>query len=396
MILDITTLLTVTVVNIVVLALMSPAVMGLRLVGAARDARWSLVTHAAAWLCMIVSNLYPESWHDRLFSTLSVAGFAFTHWLMFQALEGWLGPRLLGSWVKVLVFVIPLGYFAVFDSYHLRVGWANFLLTVQIVLLVRACFGSKTSMHGAWRMVLALGLGSMAVLTLGRGVLGAFTDAYPSFLTPHPWNLGAMLMTSLVPVTVNFAILGGWHEEAERAMHEQAITDALTRLYNRRGWLEVAVPLVSNANRNQLPLCLLMLDIDYFKKINDSYGHEKGDQTLQAVGRLLSEQRRGSDVAARVGGEEFCLLLPGADIAAAQKVDQLLRHRLESVVTELGHPLNFSAGLALLQSGESLEKLMNRADNALYAAKENGRAQLQVAVMTDLSHPHQHPTETHT
>jgi len=379
MTLDINTLLAVTVANIVALALVSPAVMGSRLGPAARAARWSLFVHAISWICMITSNFWPETLIDRVLSTLAVGGFALTHWLLFRALVHWLGPRHCDRTVTALTVMVPVGYFLIFSHYGWRVGWANFLLAAQLLLLAQACFAPRTALRGNWRMVIAFGLVSMAILTFGRGFLGAFTDLYPSFLTPHPWNVTAMLMTNLLPLMMNYAVLGGWHEEAEIAMHQQAITDTMTGLFNRRGWIEVGQPLIANANRIDQPMALLMFDIDFFKKINDTHGHEAGDRALRAIGGLLLEHRRANDLAARVGGEEFCLLLPGSSSEPAQVVDQRLRQRLPDIAGGLGFPINFSSGLAIRRPGETLESLMIRADAALYAAKEGGRGRLESA-----------------
>jgi diguanylate cyclase (GGDEF)-like protein len=377
--LDINTLLVVTVAHIVVLALVSPAVMGARPSPAARAARWSLMVHAASWLSMIASNFWPDTWLDRSLSTVAIAGFGLTHWLLFRALGHWLGPRRFERAVAALAMLAPAGYFAAFGSYAWRVGWSNFLLGAQLLLLVSACTAPRSMIRGCWRVVVAFGLATMAVLTVGRGVLGAFTDLYPTFLTPHPWNVAAMTMTSLLPVMINFALLGGWHEEAEIALHQQVVTDTLTGLLNRRGWQEVAQPLLANADRYGLPLALLMIDIDHFKAINDNQGHAAGDRALQAVGQLLRLHRRAGDLAARIGGEEFCLLLPCNDRATAQMLDRRLRDRLPALVASLGHPLDFSSGLALRQPAETLEQMMRRADAALYAAKQGGRGQLRLA-----------------
>lgn len=385
MTLDINTLLVVTVANIVILALISPAVMGRRLEAAARAARWSLVVHAVAWVCMILANLWPETWRDRLLSTLSVAGFCGTHWLMLQALQSWLGPRRGTRAITALTWLTPLGYFFLFDSYPLRVGWANMLLAVQLLLLTSTCFAPSTPLRGRWRWVVAAGLLAMAILTFGRGYLGAFTNLYPSFLTPHPWNLVAMLMTNLAPLMINFALLGGWHEEAEASLRRQAVTDTLTGLLNRRGWQEVATPMIAHASRHDVPMALLMIDIDLFKGINDRLGHDAGDRALQALSQLLGSVIRASDVVARVGGEEFCLLLSGNDASAAQRLDQRLRQQLPALAQTLGHPLNFSTGLALYQPAETLEQLMVRADQALYAAKHAGRGRLHLAAAEPLS-----------
>lgn len=375
--LDINTLLVVTVSDIVALALVSPAVMGRRLGPAANAARWALIVHALAWVGMIFSNFWPETLADRLLSTLAIAGFAATNWLMFHALGCWLGPRRFVRAMRALCILAPLGYVFMFGNYALRVGWANTLLAAQMVLVTLACFAPRTPLRGHWRLVVAFCALAMAVLTLGRGLLGAFTDLYPSFLTPHPWNIAAMLLTSLGPLMMNFAILGGWHEEAEVALYNQAVTDTLTGLLNRRGWLEVARPLVANANRHGLPVALLMIDIDFFKKINDTHGHDAGDRALQALGALLRDGRRANDVTARIGGEEFCLLLPGSDDAAAAQFDQRLRQQLPAIAARLGHPFDYSSGLAVHRPGETLEQLMTRADTALYAAKQDGRGRLR-------------------
>lgn len=379
MTLDINTLLVVTVANILALAIVSPAVMGMRLSAAASSARWSLVVHAASWVCMIASNFWPETLIDRLLSTMAIGGFAATHWLLFNALTHWLGCRHFSRAVWVLAILAPLGYVLVFGNYAIRVGWANFLLSAQLFLIALACFRPTTPLRGNWRMVVAFGITCMAILTLGRGYLGAFTDLYPSFLTPHPWNVAAMLMTSLLPLMVNFAMLGGWHEEAESALYQQAVTDTLTGLLNRRGWMEVGQPLVANANRVDQPMALIMIDIDFFKKINDTRGHDAGDRALKALGNLLLENRRANDVAARIGGEEFCLLLPGSTAESGQGIDRRLREQLPGIASRLGFPVNFSSGLAIRLPGETLERMMLRADSALYAAKDAGRGRLELA-----------------
>lgn len=378
-ILDLNTLLIVTVVNIAVLAMVSPAVMGFRLSPAARAARWSLVIHAAAWTCMIASNLWPETLADRVLSTFAIAGYTGTSLLLFNALAHWLGPRHLSRTNRWIAYVTPVVYFVIFDHYAWRVGWSNFLISAQVFILFLACFHPKNRLQGNWRFVVAFGMFAMAVLTLGRGYLGAFTDLYPSFLTPSPWNVAAMLMTSLLPILVNYAVLGGWHEEAEIAIHQQAITDALTGLYNRRGWAEIGQPLVANANRQDQAMALLMFDIDHFKKINDAHGHDAGDRALQALGLLLLANRRENDVAARVGGEEFCLLLPSCTAESAELIDHRLREKLPDIAALLGFHINYSCGLAMRQPGETLEHMMMRADTALYEVKASGRGRLQRA-----------------
>lgn len=378
---DVNALLVINVANMMVLALTVPLMMGQRLSPAAGAARASLIINALGWICMIASNSWPEQWQDRLLSTLAIAGYSGSNWLFYRALTAWLGPRPLPRAMALLAVLLPLGYAVLFPSYALRVGWANFLLAVQLLITFRAALHSRTELQGGWRWAIAISTALMALLTAGRGYLGAFTADYPSFLTPHPWNIAAMLWANVYLVLINVAILVGWREEAELALRQAAVTDPLTGVRNRRGWYELAQPLVAQANRHDQPLALIMLDLDFFKKLNDTHGHAVGDLALKLFARLLLSTRRTSDVAARIGGEEFCLLLPMADEAAAHNFDQRLRQRLaQEAATALPVSLTFSSGLAMLRRPEeTLELLMARADAALYEAKHAGRNQLAVS-----------------
>lgn len=301
---------------------------------------------------------------------------------MFLALRGWLGPRPFERLLWASIVLMPIGYGLAFENYAFRVGWSNFLLTLQVLILVWAVIKPSDGLQGRWRGAMAVVLLIMAVMTCGRGILGAFfTELYPTFTTPHPFNVAAMLIANVTLVTLNVAFLVAWREEAEIKLRDLTVTDALTGLLNRRGWYERAVPAVAQAHRHSFPVALLTLDLDWFKKINDSRGHDAGDRALQLFGSVLKSGQRSGDIVARTGGEEFCMLLPLADEATARGLDQRMRGLLaQRAPAELGYKLEFSAGLCFLGSdNESLDQLMQRADVALYRAKENGRGRLEVA-----------------
>ena len=182
-------------------------------------------------------------------------------------------------------------------------------------------------------------------------------------------------MTTCVTVVLNtIAMLVAWRDEAEIKLRELAVTDALTSLPNRRGFEKRAQAMLAHARRHDLPLTALMLDLDHFKQVNDTHGHEVGDRALQLFSRLLKETRRDGDLAARLGGEEFCLLLH-SDASAGAPLDQRLRQRLrQAAPAELGLEIDFSAGLAVLRPDDtSIQQLLARADRALYEAKTDGR-----------------------
>jgi diguanylate cyclase (GGDEF)-like protein len=167
-------------------------------------------------------------------------------------------------------------------------------------------------------------------------------------------------------------------------LHQQSIRDALTGLYNRR-YLEGTLPReISRAQRGGRMLAVFMLDVDHFKKFNDSYGHDAGDAVLKSLGRVLHDSCRQADIACRFGGEEFTLILPDADEAAARDWAERLMHRVRNMEVKAGGQtlpqITISMGLALLPAhGDDPETLLQAADLALYDAKHAGRDRLAVS-----------------
>jgi len=166
-----------------------------------------------------------------------------------------------------------------------------------------------------------------------------------------------------------------------------ATVDALTGLYNRRAFVEHAQREVSRSRRHHDPLSLLLLDVDHFKNVNDTYGHGVGDRVLAAVGRLLSESNRVSDVSARWGGEEFVVLLSSTHAEGAELVADRVRMAIEALVVEddSGKRVNVttSVGVSALLQDESLDGLVDRADQAMYRAKAAGRNTIRTAEGND-------------
>jgi diguanylate cyclase (GGDEF)-like protein len=352
-------------------------VMGRQLSAGASGARNTLSVQALGWIALLLSNLWPEwQWFNWLLATLAMGAFSLSNWFLFQALSGWLGQRPGRRALLVLVVLAPLGYAVLFSSYSLRIAWSNFLLAAQFSILARATLLPQTKVVGRWRWALLLCTVVMALLSSGRAILGGFfPELYPYFMAPHPFNLAYLLLTNLTLILTNVSLLVGWRDEAEQQLRDQAITDPLTTVFNRRGWKETAARAFAQAQRHRLPLALLLLDLDHFKQINDSRGHEAGDAALRFFGQLLRQEQRAGDIVARVGGEEFYILMPMADESAARGFDQRLRAIVaDRAVAELGHALDFSAGLCCFENADDrLETLESRADKALYQAKSAGR-----------------------
>ncbi|KTS78548.1 diguanylate cyclase [Pseudomonas oryzihabitans] len=157
-----------------------------------------------------------------------------------------------------------------------------------------------------------------------------------------------------------------------QAAEQRSVTDALTGLYNRRAFDLRLAELLTRAEENSLPLSLLLIDVDHFKAYNDAYGHQAGDAALQDISRLLLQSCRDGDASFRYGGEEFALLLPGADLSAAHRVAERCRAAVANHAWSR-RAITLSIGAATHKPGMDAYALIERADQALYAAKAAGR-----------------------
>lgn len=176
-------------------------------------------------------------------------------------------------------------------------------------------------------------------------------------------------------------------ERLHQQLREQALVDPLTGLHNRRYLFEVGPGLLELARRNGSPLCVVLLDLDHFKLLNDTYGHQAGDAVLQRFGTLLRQMLRKSDVVCRHGGEEFVAVMPEIDAAGAEQMLARLLQAFQQLPPDTGRRRmpagSFSAGIALFpRHGSTLDQLLSRADRALYAAKHHGRARIEQAPRT--------------
>jgi diguanylate cyclase (GGDEF)-like protein len=160
-------------------------------------------------------------------------------------------------------------------------------------------------------------------------------------------------------------------------LREQAIRDPLTNLFNRRYLEETLDRELARAGRESYPVCIIMVDLDYFKKINDTYGHDAGDQVLRALATTLAGQSRRGDFACRYGGEEFVIVMPNITRRTAYERAKKLRRHLNSLqIPYEGHCLTttISMGIACYPTnGETRQALLRAADQAMYAAKKAGR-----------------------
>lgn len=170
-------------------------------------------------------------------------------------------------------------------------------------------------------------------------------------------------------------------QRSKSHFEHQASTDALTGIYNRH-WMSKAFPrALHRCALNKQPFAVMVVDIDHFKKINDTYGHLIGDLALKAVAKCMSENLRPHDLLARYGGEEFAVLLTEADLESAKMVAERLRTKISAVEIQANDTkfhVTLSIGITPTQNDDKLENLIHEADQALYRAKQNGRDRVEV------------------
>ena len=183
-------------------------------------------------------------------------------------------------------------------------------------------------------------------------------------------------------ITTSMLIILMMASDISEEMKELAVRDQLTGLFNRRGFNELSEKAYAMARRTNTPLSLVMTDIDRFKFINDQFGHAAGDRALQHFARLMSEDRRRNDIVARVGGEEFALLLPGTGVAEATEIANELCKKIginPMKITGAGVPMTSSFGVASISKKDTnVDDMVRRADRALYRSKNAGRNQVDL------------------
>jgi diguanylate cyclase (GGDEF)-like protein len=171
------------------------------------------------------------------------------------------------------------------------------------------------------------------------------------------------------------------HAQLFQAQEENALTDELTKLPNRRALAQRFLQEMQRARRHHKAIAFLMIDLDHFKQVNDSYGHLNGDAVLAELATLLTAAARESDVCARYGGEEFGIILHETTESGARTLAERIRAKVAAATFPGGLKLTISIGVAATAEPALFTSLIERADQALYAAKQNGRNQVRVADM---------------
>ena len=279
------------------------------------------------------------------------------------------------SWLAAAVFVLAaVGYYDLANTIaHLMTIIVSIVMVTCAAVVLRRGYAPARYYLAAWGVLLVF------VIIYAASAMGLI--GY-SFLVFNLVIIGAAVESVLLSLALADRIRllreeGAKLREKERRLTELSITDELTGLYNRRWFSSKLKGEIDHVRRMELPLSLLIVDIDHFKRFNDAYGHAIGDLVLVELGAVIGKSIRGNDVPCRYGGEEFTVILPGMDRMEAVTVAERLRVAFAAKKIPVpGHGnvgATVSGGVAQMSRDDTGETLFERADRALYQAKSQGR-----------------------
>ena len=324
---------------------------------------------------------------DGAFPILMVAGnvvLSLSYALSLEAISRFYGRRCPRLRTLLPVALAAAGSLVFMRQNEVRVALGGVLFAIQGGMVAHEALRRDNGVLERGSRLLAIGAGMVAVLYVQRaaGVLLGWTDVAQLQL-PHAMQVGSQLMglAGLVFTTLGFILMG--KERADAEHQKLARLDMLTGVPNRRALMDGLERMFAQASRDQRPVALLMVDIDHFKRVNDTYGHLAGDAVLVAVATCLSQGLRAQDAMGRYGGEEFLIVLPGTDTAGAARLAEHLRQRVEKMVVPwAGQEVRVSISIgvhAQVPDGASrADAMIETADQAMYAAKRAGRNRVEV------------------
>lgn len=345
-----------------------------------RKARW-LGLWAAPFVVGILAVLvYSQrgSAPDFVSRGVGTALILLVYGLIWQAIRAFDGRRML-LWPVVLILLSWLGL-SLWPAFAQALPVRILVVSLMLALLCGLCAwevwrgrAERLPSRGAAVVLLAV----FAVAQLGRIALIPVAPFPIGAMPPQGWAITVSFGgATIAAIFISILVISMTKERRELAQRNISITDPLTGLLNRRAFSDQALARNALPERARPPVGLLVLDLDRFKTINDTHGHEVGDRVLRSFADVMRMSVRSEDLVFRLGGEEFCMILPGADVAEAMATADRIRRTfaLSFVVAEAQDiRATVSIGVASCEGGTPLEALLAAADTALYEAKRAGR-----------------------
>lgn len=292
-------------------------------------------------------------------------------------------------WVWILSTPVLIGLLFVFVPFFAQHAGPRVVLMAALLVLVAAinlgiCWRAQRQEPLRLRYIAMVAFTLTGLFSIVRATVTVFYTPPADFMDPSKTQPLLMLIGLALLLFWNLSLMLMPGERLQNRLRRAALDDALTNLLNRGGFNTLASRQLERGRHARQPSCVLLMDLDHFKRVNDSYGHETGDRLLCAFAETVRSQCRPTDLVARYGGEEFTALLPKADLPTALAVAERIRTQFEAATLPL--PLlegtlstTVCIGVAELAAGETLQKALQRADAALYEAKHEGRNRVVAA-----------------
>ncbi len=297
-----------------------------------------------------------------------------------------------GLWAAVCLGAIAIAAVCLIGYRHLPGGFFHFAAAAGVGLVTLAALAAANGsepvfgpFYGFVVMLSMLFLRPLPATVQGGLAVTAYTLLLFGRDTPFAIQLLLSLIAMLLALGALIAVVRTRTSRIAGELSEDARVDSLTRIANRRRFDDRLELERERARRDRGRLALVICDLDHFKRVNDQLGHERGDEVLRRAARAIDSTTRTVELAARIGGEEFGLILPGADPEAAATAAERVRKRIELEFAESPIKQTISCGVASAEAEDAdLERLFTAADRALYGAKRAGRNCTAIALGEDV------------
>ena len=336
----------------------------------------SLALQAGGWGLYGLRGQVPDLLSIPVANVLLTLAFVYS----LRALRGFAG-RPDAHWMDIgavaLVGVVATTFLYVHPQLGVRVMVISAVFGALFAASARMALLADPGPRPRSHLAVAAMFGALAVI-MGLRVLREASGLAPigDALEPTPFQALLFALGALAPPLATLGFVLMVNERLRAELTRRATLDPLTLTYNRRTLAELAARALAQARRQGSGFAVLLLDVDHFKRINDTLGHAAGDEALQRLVGVLRTGMRAEDTLGRMGGEEFIVLLPHVDAAQAMAAGERLRAAVEAarpVLAGTPWPMTVSIGVAARTDGEDFDTLLRRADAAMYAAKHAGR-----------------------
>ena len=364
--------------NLMTVAFALPWFIGQKVTSAVRHAQHFLLLQALAWVLILLASGQQTLLWNGLLVMLSASAAMAAIWQLSKALQDWLGAR--NKWLTLTLHMLCLlgilGVGLLIQTKPMRLAWFTICYGLAAEVLAWLTLYPRQPRQKAWRYLLFVVCQCMAAGMLVRGYTTLTTPLLQTFVEASSPNQRMALVAPILSTLQLIAILMAWREEFRSNQIPTQPEDELTGLPLRHAVLEQARLMLKRSRREQLPLGVILINMDRLARVNDRHGYLMGDKALQLMARTLEKQMRGDEIAGRWDDESYCLIIH-ADKDGAQALFTRLKSALQiGAQYELQIDLDFSAGCALATTtwdDLQIDQLACRATAALRKAKAQGR-----------------------